>query len=110
MAETEVDQYKLDTKQGKDQSLRVSLLNNRVYMHIVNLNNPAETHSNLIRLEQFKNACEAFDNIKTIKEALNIIKSTIENGRILISEDEEAGNIDIKFNIRLGKKITHLSL
>ena len=104
MAETEVDQYKLDTKQGKDQSLRVSLLNNRVYMHIVNLNNPAETHSNLIRLEQFKNACEAFDNIKTIKEALNIIKSTIENGRILISEDEEAGNIDIKFNIRLGKK------
>ena len=105
MGETEIDEYKLDTNQGKKQhTLRVSLINNRVSMIIINMNNPKVKFSNLIRLEQFRNACEAFDETKTIKEALNAIKNTIESGRILISEDEEAKNIDIKFNIRLGKK------
>ena len=104
MSETEIDEYKLDTNQNKNEILRVSLLNDRVYMCITDLDKPEETHNNIIRLEQFRNACEAFNKTKTIKEALNLIKSTIENGRILISEDEEAGNIDIKFNIRLGKK------
>ena len=105
MGESEIDEYKLDTNQGKKkQTLRVSLINNRISMVITNLNKPNETFSNLIRLEQFRNACEAFDETKTIKEALNVIKNTIESGRILISEDEEAKNIDIKFNIRLGNK------
>lgn len=104
MGETEIDEYKLDTKQGKNQTLRVSLLNNRVYISIINVDNPSETHSNLIRLEQFRSACDVFDKIQTIKEALDLIKTTIENGRILISEDEEADNIDVKFNIRYGKK------
>ena len=104
MSETEIDEYKLDTNQNRNEILRVSLINNRVYMSITDLDKPEQTHNNIIRLEQLRNACEVFDKTKTIKEALNLIKSTIESGRILISEDEEAGNIDIKFNIRLGKK------
>ena len=111
MGETEIDEYKLDTNQGKKQhALRVSLINNCVSLVITNMNNPKEKFYNLIRLEQFRNACEAFDEIKTIKEAIIAIKNTIESGRILISEDEEAKNIDIKFNIRLGKKDYPLSL
>jgi hypothetical protein len=105
MAETEVDEYKLDTNQGKKQhTLRVSLINDRVSLIIVNMNNKKEKYYNLIRLDQFRNACEAFDEIQTIKEALSLIKNTIENNHILISEDEEAKNIDIKFNVRIGKK------
>ena len=105
MAESEIDEYKLDTNQGKKHhNFRVSLYNNRVSLLMTNLDNPSEKHSNLVRLEQLRNACEAFDTTKTIKEALFLIKDTIENSRILISEDEEAGNIDIKFNIRIGKK------
>ena len=105
MAETYVDEYKLDTNQGKKQhTLRVSLINDRVSLIIINMNNKKEKFYNLIRLDQFKNACIAFDEIKTIKEALNLIKSTIEDGRILISEDDEAKNIDIKFNVRIGNK------
>ena len=104
MAETEVDEYKLDTNQGKKQhTLRVSLINDRVSLIIVNMNNKKEKYYNLIRLDQFRNACEAFDEIQTIKEALSLIKNTIENNHILISEDEEAKNIDIKFNVRIGK-------
>ena len=105
MAESEIDEYKLDTNQGKKHhNFRVSLYNNRVSLLMINLDNPSEKHSNLVRLEQLRNACEAFDTTQTIKEALFLIKDTIENSRILISEDEEAGNIDIKFNIRIGKK------
>jgi hypothetical protein len=105
MAETEIDEYKLDTNQGKKNlTLRVSLINDRVNMVIKNINNPKEKYSNLIRLEQFRNACEAFDETKTIMQALILIKNTIEDGRILLSEDEEAKNIDIKFNIILEKK------
>ena len=105
MVETEVDEYKLDTNQGKKQHvLRVSLINDRVSLIILNMNNKKEKFYNYVRLEQFKNACEAFDNIKTIKEAINLIKTTIEEGSILLSEDDESKNIDIKFNVHIGKK------
>ena len=105
MAESEIDEYKLDTNQGKKHhTFRVSLINNRVSLLMTNMDNPSEKHSNLVRLEQLRSACDAFEKTKTIKDALVLIKDTIENNRILISEDEEAGNIDIKFNIRIGKK------
>ena len=106
MAETEIDEYKLDTNQGKKhQTLRVSLINEElVSLVITEINNTKEKYYNLIRLEQFRIACEAFDGTKTIKEALNLIKETIEGGRILLSVDEENKNIDIKFNITLKEK------
>ena len=106
MAETDIDEYKLDTNQGKKhQTLRVSLINDElVSLVITEINNPKEKFYNLIRLDQFRAACEAFDETKTIKEALNLIKETIEGGRILLSEDEENKNIDIKFNITLKKR------
>ena len=105
MAESEMDEYKLDTNQGKKHhTFRVSLINNRVNLLMTNMDNPSEKHSNLVRLEQLRTACEAFNKTKTIKQALQLIKDTIENNRILISEDDEGGNIDIKFNIRIGKK------
>ena len=105
MAESEIDEYKLDTNQGKKHhTFRVSLINNRVNLLMTNMDNPSEKHSNLVRLEQLRTACEAFNKTKTIKQALQLIKDTIENNRILISEDDEGGNIDIKFNIRIGKK------
>ena len=106
MAETDIDEYKLDTNKGKKhQTLRVSLINDElVSLVITEINNPKEKYYNLIRLDQFRNACEAFEETKTIKEALNLIKETIEEGHILLSEDEENKNIDIKFNISLKQK------
>ena len=44
-------------------------------------------------------------------EAFALIKNTIERGNILVSDDEKAGNIEIKFNINLQKKLfLHLLL
>ena len=71
MVETEIDEYKIKTNQGKKQlTLKVSLKNNRVSMIVKNLDNPKLKFSNYIRLEQFRNACEVFDNTKVNTETL----------------------------------------
>ena len=105
MVEEEIDEYKLDINQGKKHlALRVSLINNFISFIIKNMSNPREKYCNLIRLEQLKNVCQVFNETKTIMEALSLIKNTIERGNILVSDDEKAGNIEIKFNINLQKK------
>ena len=105
MVEEEIDEYKLDINQGKKHlALRVSLINNFISLIIKNMNNPREKYTNLIRLEQLKNVCKIFNETKTIMEALALIKNTIERGNILVSDDEKAGNIEIKFNINFQKK------
>ena len=105
MVEQEIDEYKLDINQGKKHlALRVSLINNFISLIIKNMNNPREKYTNLIRLEQLKNVCQVFNEAKTIMEALALIKNTIERGNILVSDDEKAGNIEIKFNINFQKK------
>lgn len=105
MVEEEIDEYKLDINQGKKHlALRVSLINNFISLIIKNMNNPREKYFNLIRLEQLRKLCDIFNETKTIMEALAILKNTIEIGNILVSDDEKAGNIEIKFNINLQKK------
>ena len=58
MAETEVDEYKLNINGLKKQhTLRISLKKDLVCLIIVNIYNRKEKYYNLIRLDQFKNAC-----------------------------------------------------
>ena len=105
MVEEEIDEYKLDINQGeKHLVLRVSLINNFISMIIKNMSNPKEKYFNLIRLEHLRNSCNVFNETKTIIEALALIKKTIEIGNILVSDDEKAGNIEIKFNIKYQQK------
>ena len=105
MVESEIDEYKLDTNQGKkDQTLRVSIVTDRICMLISNPKDLRERYINLITLQQLRDVCEIFNTTKTINEAAAILKNAIENNLILYSEDEESGNVEIKFNISQGKK------
>ena len=105
MVESEIDEYKLDTNQGKkEQTLRVSIVTDRICMLISNPKDLKDRYINLITLEQLRDVCGAFNAINTISEAASILKSAIENNLILYSEDEESGNVEIKFNITIGKK------
>ena len=105
MVESEIDEYKLDTNQGKkDQTLRVSIVTDRICMLISNPKDLRERYINLITLQQLRDVCEIFNTTKTISEAAAILKNAIENNLILYSEDEESGNVEIKFNISQGKK------
>ena len=104
MVESEIDEYKLDTKEGKSHNtLRISIIENRVKLVITSQDRPNRIYYNLVRLAQLKGACSAFETCNNISEALNIIKNTIESGNIMISEEDE-DIIDIKFNIVIGKK------
>ena len=105
MVESEIDEYKLDTNQGKkDQTLRVSIVTDRICMLISNPKDLRERHINLITLQQLRDVCEIFNTTKTISEAAAVLKNAIENNLILYSEDEESGNVEIKFKISHGKK------
>ena len=105
MVESEIDEYKLDTNQGKkDQTLRVSIVTDRICMLIANPKDLRERYINLITLQQLRDVCEIFNTTKTINEAAAILKNAIENNLILYSEDEESGNVEIKFNLSQGKK------
>jgi hypothetical protein len=105
MVESEIDEYKLDTNQGKkDQTLRVSIVTDRICMLISNPKDLRERYINLITLQQLRDVCEIFNTTKTINAAAAILKNAIENNLILYSEDEESGNVEIKFKISQGKK------
>ena len=105
MVETEIDEYKLDTNQGKkDQTLRISIVTDRICMLISNPKDLRERYINLITLEQLRDVCPVFDKAQTISEAIAILKNAIESNHILYSEDEESGNVEIKFNISQGQK------
>ena len=105
MVESEIDEYKLDTNQGKkDQTLRISIVTDRICMLISNPRDLRERYINLITLDQLRDVCPIFDETQTISEAVAILKHAIENNHILYSEDEESGNVEIKFNISQGQK------
>ena len=104
MSETEIEEYIIDTKEGKGHfTLRVSLFDERVKLLITAVERPNKQYYNLVRLAQLKEACVAFEKISTIKDALNILKNNIESGNILISSENE-DVIDVKFVLKIKGK------
>ena len=104
MSETEIEEYIIDTKEGKSHfTLRVSLFDERVKLLITAVERPNKKYYNLVRLAQLKEACVAFEKINTIKDALIILKNNIESGNIMISEENE-DVIDVKFVLKIKGK------
>ena len=104
MEETEVDTYKLNTENTK-QSLRISLINNeQISMVLINITTK-QRHSVLISLPQLRKLSEVFLTSNNIKEALKIIKNTIESGKIMITEDPQNNNIiELRYDVTLENK------
>lgn len=105
MNEREIGEYKLSAKQNqKEQSFRISLLDDKIKLTIMTISEPDEKFSNLISLPQLRESCEIFNSTNTINEAIEIIKSTIEAGNVLFSENCEDDQIFIKFIIKTNQK------
>ena len=104
MEESEIDSYKLNSDDRK-QSLRISLINNeQILMILINITTK-QKHSALIPLSHLRKLCEAFSITKSIKEALDIIKNTIESGRIMITEDPQNNNIiELRYTVFIDNK------
>ena len=98
MAETEVDDYKLNTDDRKH-SLRISLINNEQISMLLTNDDSNQRYTAFVVLDQLKEVCEAFNSMKTIQEALQLLKETIEAGNIMLTEDPEENAIELKYNI-----------
>ena len=98
MVETDDDTYKLNYH-GKNHTLRVSLINNEQISLILTNVNSAQNYSALITFEQLIEVCEAFKSTKDAKEALQLVKDTIEAGNIMVVEDPNENGMEIKFSI-----------
>ena len=85
MIETEADEYKLNSETHQ-QSLRISLINNeKIAMILINkLIN--QRYSSYLSLQNLKQLSQAFAKVNNIKDALTILKTTIESGNISLIE------------------------
>ena len=102
MVETDADTYNLSSKERK-QSLKISLINNQqIYMVIVNLSTEQQ-YTALVTLPQLKEVCRYFQSVQTPKEALSILKTCIESNCIILMEDLEENNIELKYTIKTEK-------
>ena len=100
MEESEIDEYNLSSN-GRQQSLKLSLINNQISMVLTNKDSQ-QIYTTQISLVQLKNLSKAFNSYNNIKESLDILKNTIESRKILLIEDpKEPSSIEIKFNISL---------
>ena len=98
MTETEVDEYKLNST-GRQQSLKISLINNQqIAMTLIN-KNTNQQYSSYLSLQSLQNLSQAFSNVKSIQEALSILKSTIESGNISLIEDTKDSSYSIVYEI-----------
>ena len=100
MVESEIDEYNLNSNE-REQSLKISLINNQQISLLLINKVTEQKYTTLISLNKLKKLCKAFISSKTIKEALNIIKNTIEFGKISITEDPNNFLIEIEFKVSL---------
>ena len=98
MEETYVDIYKFNSNE-RNQTLRVSLINNhQILLNLIN-NDTQQSYKALVTLTQLEKLCNAFVPIYSIKEALTVIKNAMQSGRIILTEDPINNIIEMKFNI-----------
>lgn len=104
MEESEIDEYNLNSNE-RQQSLKLSLINNQQISIILTNKDNQQIYTTQLSLIQLKKISEAFNSSNNIKEALDLLKNTIESENILLIEDpKEPSLIEIKFNISLSTK------
>ena len=101
MVEHELFEYRLNSNE-KEQSLKLSIKGNKIYMVIENKAGNKESYSALVTYSQLKQVCKAFLFTKNIKEAIIILNNTIESGNIILTQDELGSSIDLKFYVKSG--------
>jgi hypothetical protein len=100
MVESEVDEYKLNSD-DRQQSLRISLIDNDVISMVLTNKVTHERYIAQFGLPQLQEVCAIFSSTETILDALNILKNTIEAGKIELTEDLKEKTIEVKYNISL---------
>ena len=100
MVESEVDEYKLNSD-DRQQSLRISIIDNEVISMVLTNKVTHERYIAQFGLPQLQEVCAVFNSTETILDALNVLKNTIEAGKIVLTEDLKEKSIEVKYNISL---------
>ena len=100
MVESEVDEYKLNSE-DRQQSLRISLIDNEVIYMVITDKVTHERYIAQFGLPQLQEVCAVFNSTETILDALNVLKNTIEAGKIVLTEDLKEKSIEVNYNISL---------
>ena len=101
MSQNEIYEYNLSTE-DKKQSLKLSLLEDKISMVLENQTNQNEKYTSLISLSDLNHLSKAFEKIYSLNDALVLLTETIEEGNIFLLEQKDS--INLKFNIKNGKK------
>ena len=103
MVETEVDEYKLNSE-GRQQSLRISLLDDEVIYMLLTNKVTGQRYSAQFGLPQLQEVCQAFNTVQEVLGALNILKETIEAGKIFLMEDPNQKSYEVNYDITVNNK------
>ena len=98
MAESDIDIYNLNYNEI-NQSLKLSIINNKHISIILSNKETKQKYLALFSLPQLKEICKAFLITKTIYEALEFLKNTIESGRMLLSEESNGNYTNINLTM-----------
>ena len=98
MNETDIDRFALNFN-DKHVSLKVSIINNQQILLELTDKDTKQIYYNVVTLQQLRTVTTAFNTVLTIKEAYNIIRSTIEQGKIMIGESDNGASVELEFNI-----------
>jgi len=100
MTEAEVDRYSLDCK-NKHLSLKVCLLDyEKILFELTNKQGP-EMYKALLSTEELCDLCYVFYSSESINDTLELIKKTIESGKIALEEKTKESKIELELNISL---------
>ena len=103
MVETEVDEYKLNSE-GRQQSLRISLLDDEVIYLLLTNKDTGQRYSAQFGLPQLQEVCQAFSTVQDVLGALNLLKETIEAGKIFLMEDPNQKSYEVNYDIIVDNK------
>ena len=100
MVETDIDKFALNFN-DKHFSLKVSIFNNQQILLELTDKDTNKLYYNVTNVEQLKTVTTAFNSVLTIRDAYNIIRSTIEAGKIMLGESDNGGAVELEFHITL---------
>ena len=100
MAEDDSFVFNLSTE-NKSQSLKISILEDRISLILENQSGNNEIYFSQINLSQLKQVCKAFEKINSLKEAMLLLCDTIEAGNIYLINQKDA--INLKLTIKTEK-------
>ena len=101
MAEDDSFVFNLST-QNKSQSLKISIIDDRISLILKNESANNEIYYSEINLSQLQQVCKAFEKMNSLKEAFLLLADTIEAGNIFLIEQNDT--INLKLTIKKDKE------